>query len=124
MASSVKKKQLIKTVTQVASLGWRPIGGLAVVLTSGTNALRIGYIDIIISPSKVLFSRYAGLRHNSNRRIEDAENIGAAFIDFLPWARLKHLIFGEALAIAKSDLNWPINRGSGKCKRRVSSRDP
>ncbi len=111
-------------MTQVANLGWRPIGGLAVVLTSGTNALRIGYSEMIISPSKVLFSRYAGLRHNSNHRIEDAENIGAAFIDFLPGARLKHLIFGEALAITKRDLNWPINRGSGKCKRRVSSRDP
>ena len=117
MASSVKKKQLIKTMNQVASGGWLPIGGSAVVFTSGVNALRVGYVDIIIFPSKVLFSRYAGLRHNSNRRIEDAENIGAAFIDFLPWARLKHLIFGEALAIAKSDLNWPINRGSGKCKR-------
>ena len=111
-------------MNQVASGGWQPIGGSAVGITSGMNALRVGYVDIIIFPSKVLFSRYAGLRHNSNHRIEDAENIGAAFIDFLPGARLKHLIFGEALAITKRDLNWPINRGSGKCKRRVSSRDP
>ena len=72
---------------------------------------------LLFSQSKVLFSRYAGLPNNSNHRIEHAGNIGAALIDFLPGARLKHLIFGEALAITKRDLNWPINRGSGKCKR-------
>ena len=88
------------------------------------NALRVGYVDIIIFPSKVLFSRYAGPRNNSNHRIEHAGNIGAALIDFLPRARLRHAIFGGTSAIAKSDLKWPINRGSGKCKRRVSSRDP
>ena len=117
MALSVKKKQLIKTMNQVASGGWRPIGGSAVLFTSGMNALRVGYVDMIIFPSKVLFSRYAGLSNNSNHRIEDVENIAATYIDFLPWARLKHLIFGEALAIAKRDLKWPINRGSGKCRR-------
>ena len=114
MASYVKKKQLIKTMNQVASGGWRPIGGSAVLLTCGMNALRVGYVDIIIFPSKVLFSRYAGLSNNSNHRIE---NIAAAYIDFLPWARLTLAIFGGPSAIAKSDLKWPINRGSGKCKR-------
>lgn len=88
------------------------------------DALRVGYVDIIIFPSKVLFSRYAGLPNNSNHRIEHAENIGAAFIDFLPWTRLTQAIFGAPSAVAKSDLKWPINRGSGKCKRLVSSRDP
>ena len=116
MASSVKKKQLIKTMNQVASGGWLPIGGSAVVFTSGMNALRVGYVDIIIFPSKVLFSRYTGPRNNSNHRIEHAGNIGAALIDFLPRARLRHAIFGGTSAIAKSDLKWPINRGSGKCK--------
>ena len=104
-------------MNQVASGGWLTIGGSAVVFTSGVNALRVGYVDIIIFPSKVLFSRYARLRNNSNHPIENLENIGAAFIDFLPRARLRHAIFGGPSAIAKSDLKWPINRGSGKCKR-------
>ena len=117
MASSVKKKQLIKTMNKVASGGWRPIGGSAVLFTCGMNALRVGYVDIIIFPSKVLFSRYAGLSNNSNHRIENVENIAAAYIDFLPWARLTQAIFGGPSAVAKSDLKWPINRGSGKCKR-------
>ena len=72
---------------------------------------------LLFSPSKVLFSRYAGLPNNSNHRIENVENIAAAYIDFLPWARLTQAIFGEPSAVAKSDLKWPINRGSGKCKR-------
>jgi len=104
-------------MNQVASGGWQPIGGSAVGITSGMNALRVGYVDIIIFPSKVLFSRYAGPRNNSNHRIEHAGNIGAALIDFLPRERLRHAIFGGTSAIAKSDLKWPINRGSGKCKR-------
>ena len=60
-------------MNQVASGGWRPIGGSAVVFTSGMNALRVGYVGIIIFPSKVIFSRYAGLRNNSNHRIENIE---------------------------------------------------
>ena len=104
-------------MNQVASGGWLTIGGSAVVFTSGVNALRVGYVDIIIFPSKVLFSRYARLRNNSNHPIENLENIGAAFIDFLPRARPRHAIFWGPSAIAKSDLKWPINRGSGKCKR-------
>ena len=104
-------------MNQVASGGWLPIGGSAVVFTSGMNALRVGYVDIIIFPSKVLFSRYAGLRNNSNHRIEHVEDIGVSFTDFLPWARLTQAIFGGPSVVAKSDLKWPIKRGSGKCKR-------
>jgi hypothetical protein len=55
MASSVKKKQLIKTMSQVASGGWRPIAGSAVLFASGMNALRVGYVDIIIFPIKGSF---------------------------------------------------------------------
>ena len=43
------------------------------------NALRVGYVDIIIFPSKVLFLRYAGLRNNSNHRIENLENIKVGY---------------------------------------------